>query len=123
MTEYQDFNVLNGLTISSVDGLSIGSGSVTFNTSDGVFKLLHFQDCCESVSIADIVGDIADLNDALVINASEDSNADGDPPECPDSYTWTYYNIQTNKGHVQIRWLGESNGYYCETAFFIKDSK
>lgn len=33
------------------------------------------------------------------------------------SQFWAFYNIQTNKGHVQFRWSGQENYYSVEVAF------
>jgi hypothetical protein len=34
------------------------------------------------------------------------------------NYVWTFYVIQTDRGAVTIRWLGESNGWYGESPYF-----
>lgn len=77
-------------------------------------RFYHEQDCCESVSIADITGDLNDLIGEMIMEAEESTKvATGD--ECCESGTWTFYRFGTRKGSVVIRWLGESNGYYSES--------
>lgn len=94
---------------------SVGDGEMTFVRDDGVrFVFHHFQDCCESVQIEDVVGDLQDLVGEPLLLAEEVSNADGPEPEYSDSYTWTFYKFATRRGYVDVRWLGESNGYYGE---------
>lgn len=108
---------LIGKTISGVSGLTKGSDEVQFVCSDGSSYIMrHYQDCCEHVSIEDVTGDVDDLT-ALVVDAREETNTDN-PPENADSFLWTFYIIQTTKGAVTIRWLGESNGYYSESVSF-----
>jgi hypothetical protein len=83
-----------------------------------VYSFYHNQDCCEGVSIEDIVGDLSDLVGSPILEAEEVTNRDDPPPSNEygyESYTWTYYKFATIKGHVNIRWFGESNGYYSES--------
>jgi hypothetical protein len=91
--------------------------TMTFANDKERFTFLHYQDCCESVSIEDIVGDLSDLEGEPLLMAEEVS---GEAPagwedEYHDSYTWTFYKFATRKGYVDVRWLGESNGYYSES--------
>lgn len=119
-----NISALNGRHIIHVGGLEKCSDAVTFVCSDGSeWRMAHSQDCCESVAVEDVVGDVVDLIDATVIEArSETSDTDPKGYEAAeyrdDSFTWTFYIIQTNKGAVTIRWLGESNGYYSEDVDF-----
>lgn len=109
------FASLLGLTLASIEG-GIGSDEIIFKTTEGrQFKQLHHQDCCESVSVNDITGDLADLIGSPILVAEESScTAD----HLPESGTWTFYKLATVKGWVDIRWLGESNGYYSESVSF-----
>lgn len=84
-------------------------------TEDHYVRMYHSQDCCESVTIEDIVGDLDDLENTPILLAEEVHSYDFAPLTTYDeSYTWTYYRFRTIKGSVDIRWYGTSNGYYSE---------
>lgn len=97
---------------------------ITFFCIDGnSYRLYHSQDCCEDVSVEDVVGDLDDLIGSTILKASEDTsdvNPEGITKDYQNSFTWTFYNISTMKGHVTIRFYGESNGYYSESVDFVK---
>lgn len=108
-----DLQQLTGLTIVSVDGAESGSDEIIFTLSGGAeFKMYHEQGCCESVSVEDVCGDIHDVIDAKIVHF-EERVVSGDTDY--GSYIATFYDIQTTKGCVNIRWNGESNGYYSES--------
>lgn len=107
-----------GKQVHSVSGLYVDSEEFIIEFKDNSrLKMLHYQDCCENVRIADIDGDKDDLIDGVIIDFTETTSYDFDgyTDYCDDSHTWTFYCIQTTKGYVWIRWLGESNGYYGES--------
>ena len=114
------FSTLCGLTLSAID--RSGDESITFIVDESLkFVMRHDQDCCETVSIEDVNGDLSDLVGSPILKAEESSNSD-DPKkdEYDDSHTWTFYHIRTNKGTVTIRWYGTSNGYYSESVSLYK---
>lgn len=97
--------------------------TILFVCEDGdSFEAYHMQDCCESVSVHDIIGDLQLLVGQEIIAASEeelsDYPEDVPKPEYTDSFTWTIHTFKTVKGQVIVRWLGESNGYYSESVYF-----
>jgi hypothetical protein len=117
---YEPFETLKGKTLARID--RVGDDRVNFETTDGeMFALYHSQDCCESVNLTEVIGDLNDLVDSPLLEAEETTGSnDGTHPDCSESYTWTFYKLGTIKGHVTLRWLGESNGYYSESVSFAK---
>jgi len=89
-----------------------------FDNSE-TWLMYHSQDCCESVTIESIVGDLEDITDSPLLQAVAISYV----PEKPDndSETWTFYRFSTIKGTITIRWFGQSNGYYSESVSFVKE--
>lgn len=117
--ERHELGVLIGETLVSVTGLDIGhdrdGDEVIFITESGkALKLYHEQDCCEHVRIVDIEVDADDFSGAVVLSA-EAVEGESKETECGDYQTYTFYKIETTKGGIWMRWLGESNGYYSQS--------
>lgn len=119
------FENLRGKVLTKVEGLEKDNDVVIFTADDGsVYKMYHEQDCCECVSIEDVCGDVDDLIGSEILLAEEvvsDEWPEGvEKSEWCDSFTWTFYKLATRKGFVDIRWFGESNGYYSESVGFVQ---
>lgn len=93
--------------------------TLQITTKEGKFNFYHDQDCCENVYIESIVGDINDLIGNPILLAEESTNSTDNPPKNADFFTWTFYKFATVKGYVDVRWLGESNGYYSESVTLV----
>lgn len=114
---------LVGETIEKIEHANQYDSDIVITLSNGkVVKMGHIQDCCESVYVEDIIGDLEDLCGTPLLTAEERTSVDvsayGNPDREPygyDSVTWTFYEFRTIKGSVTIRWCGESNGYYSES--------
>lgn len=91
-------------------------------TEDETFLMYHEQDCCESVSIESIEGELSCLVGNPILLAEEVTKSGKIDPDdyWNDSQTWTFYKLATIKGYVDIRWYGSSNGYYSESVSFVK---
>jgi hypothetical protein len=120
------FNNMIGRTFDSVSGKIYGNELELIATDGSKFRFEHDQDCCESVRIEEIIGDLSDLVGPPLLVAEEVSSeyplGVGESEENPaDSYTWTFYRFATINGSITIRFLGESNGYYGETAEYYEE--
>ena len=119
--DYVELSELIGKTLVSVSKKDDDS-EIRFETSEGEqYRMMHFQDCCEHVSVEDITGDLNDLIGEPILLAEESSNEGQINEDCwSDSCTWTFYKLATRKGYVDIRWYGTSNGYYSESVDLIR---
>lgn len=81
------------------------------------YRFYHEQNCCESVEIEEILGDLKDLEDSPILLAEAVTKQEQDRNQC-ESSTWTFYKFSTIKGDVTVRWYGSSNGYYSERVDF-----
>ena len=107
---------------------------IKFITTDGiVYDMFHQQDCCESVYVEDINGDLMSLIGNPILVAEEISSVSNVneniilvdkmfnlPLKNDESYTYTFYKFATINGHIDIRWYGYSNGYYSESVTVSK---
>ena len=116
---YMDYNAeakIESMVGQVFTSVTQDGSEMVFENATERFVFFHSQDCCESVSIEDICGDLQDLVGEPLLIAEEVS---GETPvdfneEEHDSVTWTFYKFATRRGYVDVRWFGESNGYYSE---------
>lgn len=109
---------LKGKTLSRA--YTVGDSELYLITDDGwqcVFS--HSQQCCESVWIESVSGDLEDLIGTPILLAGVNSSYE-DPSEENDGNDtlWTFYRFATVKGFVTVRWCGTSNGYYSTEVDF-----
>jgi hypothetical protein len=113
----KSFNELVGRTLYKVT--ADDSELILYLSDTNYVRFYHQQDCCESVYIEDICGDLQDLVGEPLLVAEEVSNDEFEQSQHSDEYdeshTWTFYKFATRKGYVDVRWYGSSNGYYSES--------
>ena len=115
--EMKVFEDLVGKTLANVE--NVNNERIVFTLGTGSkYMLYHNQDCCETVMVEDVIGDLNDLKRSPILMAesvSQNTNPEGvKVPEWQESFTWTFYKLATIRGYVTIRWYGSSNGYYSE---------
>ncbi len=120
---FASINDLVGLTL--VEVTKTDCDRISFISEEGrQFLMYHSQNCCESVYIEDVAGDLQDLVGSPIVMAEA---IDYEPPArspddyVPESETWTFYKLATVKGYVTVRWYGTSNGYYSESCSFSEE--
>jgi hypothetical protein len=109
---------LNGLLVKHID---CDDEQLIIEVEDGRrFSFCHEQDCCESVSVYSVDGNLKELQGKKLVRIDCD-NVDPDDyvlGEHVDSYTFTNVRFITDEQTSLVRWFGESNGYYGEGISF-----
>lgn len=83
--------------------------SVRFNLSDGRCILMkHDQDCCEDVRLVECDIDLLSVKGLIKKFEKTTVEVDGADSCC----LATFYNITIGNDTFNMRWLGESNGFY-----------
>lgn len=112
------FEILKTKIITEIVGAEKDSSEIIFKCQDGTsYAMDHTQDCCESVSVEDVIGDVKDLLNTPILLAEVVTEDDANAGECGQ---WTFYKLATVKGDVTFRWYGSSNGYYSIEVSFSK---
>lgn len=103
-----DFEVLKGKTIKAIED---DVSQIDFVDDTGTkYSMYHDQDCCESVELEDICGNLEDLIDTPIVDAYKSTNDYNPKDEHSESFTWTFFTLVTIKGTVVVCWYGESDG-------------
>jgi hypothetical protein len=89
--------------------------SFVFDNGDRA-EFYHSQDCCETVELTRVFGNVENLVGEPLTIAEDDHPSDPDwhKESYDEHHTWTRYRFGTLKGIVEFWWLGESSGYYGE---------
>lgn len=113
---------LAGKTIINLDDSA--NGDLRFTMDDGsVYEMGYIPDCCATCDIESGLSDLQAMVGQKLVSVSMDTSserpADVAKPEYePESQTWTFYTFRSNEATAQLRWFGESNGYYSESVTF-----
>jgi len=116
----EQFALLTGLVLERLN-VNTAKDEIEIQASGRKFMMQHRQDCCESVRVDDVQGDIQRALGEKIIDAVEHTNSDEPRQDKWDeSWTWTFYTIRTQSETIVIRWYGTSNGYYSESVDFYE---
>ena len=100
-----------------IKGLAYSDEYFQILTDDCVYAFYHQQGCCERVYLTQVDG----ISDKIIGSRIVIAEVVTDEKDTEYGHiTWTFYKIGTNKGMIDFRWQGESNGYYSETVDLIK---
>jgi hypothetical protein len=107
---YNELSKMVGQTVERIEvvkGTWSDNDRVTFVLENGdKVTLHHYQNCCENVGIEECPN-LTNVR-GLCTKAYESTNHNSDA-ECG---MWTFYRFCVGEHDFEIRWYGESNGYY-----------
>lgn len=87
------------------------------------YIMYHEQNCCEGVFLESISDNFKGILIGQKILSAEVSEITKDTGSGEDIGLFTFYKLATSKGYVDIRWYGESNGYYAVDVNFERLKK
>lgn len=91
---------------------------ISMQFSDGTScEWMHYQRCCETVYVDDVNGDWANLIGSPLLVAEERDSSDA-PYKGGECEEWTFYTFRGIGGSVDVKWYGDSNGYYSTAVSF-----
>lgn len=112
---------LDGRTLTAVE-YNKDTDSLYLTFEDGSrWVMRHDQDCCEHVYLCDAANAVQELKECIGEEIESVERAFQENPFAGESSTWSFYKF--NFGYLYgptLRWVGESNGYYSETADFYR---
>lgn len=116
---FRNLDFLEGQTFTKVERID---DEIHFHNENGYWRFYHAQDCCETVYIESVAGDLSDLENTPILLAEE--RWESGEEDRFEHYTYTFYTLGTKNGYVDIRWNGYSNGYYSESVDheFVKNA-
>lgn len=120
MDSIEETNTIEPLIGKTMKAITVNQykDELTLIGIDGTkYKFYHSQNCCQTVNIESIAGDLLDLVGSPIKMAEEVISTSHSPAR-DESNTWTFYKFATIKGYVDVRWVGSSNGFYSESVDF-----
>ena len=100
--------------ILSIEGFKQGSERVTITTDKGALVFDADVQCCDITYLADLEGDPQDLIGAELCVAKHLKSEDGTSEKDQDlGAAYHFYEIQTHKGDLWMRWYGDSGETGC----------
>ena len=114
---YRNSCDIKGMIGKKIIGIYYDEENFQILTDDCVYAFYHEYSCCESVWLTQVDG----ISDKIIGSRIIIAEVVTDEKDTEYGHiTWTFYKIGTNKGMIDFRWQGESNGYYSETVDLIK---
>lgn len=102
----QSISSLIGKTFTSVHH---EDDSVIFENDIIFIRLAHIRQCCETVWLEDVNGDLSDLENAPILRAEEKYGKSEDQ-------SWYFYTLATKNGYVDLRFCAEYPTMYSTDA-------
>ena len=114
---YRKYCDMKDMVGKKITGIYYDEENFQILTDDCVYAFYHQQDCCESVLLTQVDG----ISDKIIGSRIVIAEVVTDEKDTEHSHiTWSFYKIGTNKGMIDFRWQGESDGGYSEIVDLVK---